>query len=94
MVLLHLLLGVFGVEDLVINGGSLVTGEEERESGQVVAWGMGDVDRYELGSHVSFTVGTDNDIGDEVMDGLKSIFDHGGHEGYLDLELLCKLDSL
>ena len=75
MVLLHLLLGVFGVEDLVINGGSLVTGEEERESGQVVAGGMGDVDRYELGSHVSYTVGTDNDI-DEVVDDLKG-FDHG-----------------
>ena len=73
MALLHLLLGVFGVEDLVINGGSLVTGEEERESGQVVAWGMGDVDRYELGSHVSFTVETDNDIGGcyEVLDDLK-----------------------
>ena len=92
MVLLHLLLGVFGVEDLVINGGSLVTGEEERESGQVAAWGIGDVDK--LGSHVSNTVGTDKDIDDEVMDGLRRIFDHGGHEGYLDLELLCKLDSL
>ena len=75
MVLLHLLLGVFGVEVLVNCGGGLVTGEEERESGQVVAWGMGDVDRYELGSHVSYTVGTDNDI-DEVVDDLKG-FDHG-----------------
>ena len=67
-------------------GGSLVTGEDERESRQVVAGGMGDVDK--LGSHVSFTVETDNDIDDEVMDGLKRIFDHGGHEGYLDLEML------
>ena len=49
----------------MINGGSLVTGEEERESGQVVARGIGDVDK--LGSHVSNTVGTDKDIDDEVM---------------------------
>ena len=66
MVLLHLLLGVFGVEVLVNCGGSLVTGEDERESRQVVAGGMGDVDK--LGSHVSYTVGRDNDIDDEVMD--------------------------
>ena len=92
MALLHLLLGVFGVEVLVNCGGGMVTGEEERKSRQVVAGGIGDVDK--LGSHVSITVGTDKDIDDEVMDGLKSIFDHGGHEGYLDLELLCKLDSL
>ena len=73
MTLLHLLLGVFGVEDLVINGGSLVTGEEGRESGQVVAWGIGDVEEYELGSHLANTVETDNDIGGcyEVLDDLK-----------------------
>ena len=59
----------------MINGGSLVTGEEERESGQVVAWGIGDVEEYELGSHLANTVETDNDIGGcyEVLDDLKRI---------------------